>query len=345
MSVSEKIRIFAVNNPPTPNGLIHPLKTASYATQNTLVAMKSPTLFREYIWLVNTIYHAGRISLVDINKRWMRTDMSAGLPLSRTTFNRHKDAIEDIFGIYIECARKDGYRYYIGNEEALREDTVQNWMLSTLTVNNLVSESMSLQHRIVLENIPSDGEHLETVIKAMKDNRNVTIQYRRYQSAEAKTFAVSPYCIKLFRQRWYLLGRFPDRGFAIFSFDRMEDITPTDESFTMDKDFDANDFFSECYGVVIGDGTQPERVVLRAYGRQKYYLRDLPLHHTQKELPIHTASPEEDYADFELTLRPTADFKGQLMSRGAWLKVLHPAWLADEIRQWHEDAIRKYQEK
>lgn len=142
--------------------------------------MKIPTLFKEYIWLVNTIYHAGRSSLADINKRWMRTDMSEGMPLSRTTFNRHKDAIEDIFGIYIDCDRRDGYRYYIGNEEVLREDSVQNWMLSTLTVNNLVSESMSLQHRIVLENIPSDGECLETVIKAMKESKKVTIRYRRY---------------------------------------------------------------------------------------------------------------------------------------------------------------------
>ena len=307
--------------------------------------MNTPTLFKEYIWLVNTIYHAGRISLADINKRWMRTDMSEGAPLSRTTFNRHKDAIEDIFGIYIDCDRMDGYRYHIGNEEVLREDSVQNWMLSTLTVNNLVSESMSLQHRIVLENIPSDGEYLEMVIKAMKESRKVTIRYRRYQSAEAKTFTISPYCIKLFRQRWYLLSRFDNGGFAIFSFDRMEEIAPTDETFKMDKKFDANDFFSECYGVVIGDGTLPERLVLRAYGKEVYYLRDLPLHHTQKELKFHSAASEEDYADFELFMRPTADFKGQLMSRGAWLKVLEPAWLAEEICQWHEDAIKKYEEK
>jgi hypothetical protein len=303
--------------------------------------MKTPTLFKEYIWLVNTIYHAGRISLADINKRWMRTDMSEGMPLSRTTFNRHKDAIEDIFGIYIDCDRRDGYRYYIGNEEVLREDSVQNWMLSTLTVNNLVRESIKLQHRIVLENIPSDGECLETVIKAMRESKKVTIRYHRYQSAEAKTFTISPYCIKLFRQRWYLLGKFHDGGFAIFSFDRMEDITPTDETFKMDKGFNAKEFFSECYGVVIGDGTLPERIVLRAYGSERCYLRDLPLHHTQKELK---QTGETNYADFELFLRPTSDLKGYIMSRGAWMKVLQPAWLADEIRQYHEDAIKKYQE-
>ena len=39
--------------------------------------------------------------------------MSEGVELARATFNRHKDAIEDIFGIYIECDKKNGYKYYI----------------------------------------------------------------------------------------------------------------------------------------------------------------------------------------------------------------------------------------
>ena len=292
--------------------------------------------------MVNTICLAKRISLAEINEKWQRTEMSEGMPLSRTTFNRHKDAIEDIFGIYIDCDRKDGYRYYIGNEEVLRENSVQNWMLSTLTVNNLISESMSIQNRIVLENIPSEGEHLERVILAMKENKRITIRYKRYQSQEARTFMLSPYCIKLFRQRWYLLGQFEDGGFAMFSFDRMEDVAVTEQTFKMDKDFDASEFFGECYGVVIGDGSKPVRVVLRAFGMERFYLRDLPLHHTQKELQC---DEKQDFADFELFLRPTTDFKGQLLSRGAWLKVLEPHWLADEIREWHEEAARNYLEK
>ena len=302
--------------------------------------MKTPALFKEYIWLVTTIYSAKRISFAEINEKWLRTEMSEGIPLSRTTFNRHKDAIEDIFGIYIDCDRRDGYCYYIGNEEVLHEDSVQNWMLSTLTVNNLISESMGLQHRIVLENIPSEGVNLEKVIQAMREERKIVVRYRRYQSPEARTFTLSPYCIKLFRQRWYLLGRFDDGGFAMFSFDRMEDIAMAEETFKMDSDFDAAVFFGECYGVVIGDGSRPVRIVLRAFGMERYYLRDLPLHHTQKE--IQTAE-EQDFADFELNLRPTTDFKGQLMSRGAWLKVLEPQWLAEEMRQWHEASAKMYQ--
>lgn len=88
--------------------------------------MKIPTLFKEYIWLVETIQQAGRITFAEINKRWIKTEMSGGVDFSRTTFNRHRDAILDIFGIIIECDRKDGSKYYIENERILREDSVQN---------------------------------------------------------------------------------------------------------------------------------------------------------------------------------------------------------------------------
>jgi ABC-type phosphate transport system auxiliary subunit len=50
--------------------------------------------FKEYIWLVNTIYEAHAITLAEINQRWQQTDMSQGIPLSRTTFHRHRIAIE-----------------------------------------------------------------------------------------------------------------------------------------------------------------------------------------------------------------------------------------------------------
>ena len=137
--------------------------------------MKKPTLFKEYIWLVNIIYKAKAISLRDINERWVKTDMSRGVEMSRTTFYRHKCAIEDIFGIYIDCDHRNGNKYYIGNKDVLREDSVQNWMLSTLSVSNMVGESSGLYHRILLEHIPSGDEQLHQMIAAMKENRMVNI--------------------------------------------------------------------------------------------------------------------------------------------------------------------------
>ena len=44
--------------------------------------MKNATLFREYVWLVNTIARADRISLVEINEQWVKTEISGGLPFA-----------------------------------------------------------------------------------------------------------------------------------------------------------------------------------------------------------------------------------------------------------------------
>ena len=61
--------------------------------------MTTPILFKEYIWLVNTIYQARNITLEEINRKWVQTDMSGGVEIARNTFIRHRNAIENIFGI------------------------------------------------------------------------------------------------------------------------------------------------------------------------------------------------------------------------------------------------------
>ena len=299
--------------------------------------MTTYTKFKEYIWLVNTIYHAKAITFAEINERWLKTEMSKGVEMARTTFYRHKCAIEDIFGIYIDCDKKNGNKYYIGNEYVLREDSVQNWMLSTLSVGNMVEESQSLHNRILLEHVPSGGEKLQQVIKAMKENRMISLTYRRYGSPENASYTLAPYCVKLFRQRWYLLARFESGMFSTFSFDRIERVELLDGKFKIDEDFDATEFFSDSYGIVVDDKMAPERIVLRAYGYERYYLRDLPLHHSQRVI-----ASTDDYCDFELTLRPTSDFKAQLLSRGQWVEVLEPQSLAEEIVEWHKNAIERY---
>ena len=95
--------------------------------------MKPSHLFNEYIWLVSAIRRAGKITFSELNAQWITTDMSGGLPMARSTFNRHRDAILDMFGIIIDCDKKDGYHYHIGNAEVPTEDILQNWMLSTLS--------------------------------------------------------------------------------------------------------------------------------------------------------------------------------------------------------------------
>lgn len=303
--------------------------------------------FKEYIWLVNTIYQSRRITLSEINEKWVQTDMSEGVPFSRTTFFRHKCAIEDIFGIIIECDKNNGYLYYIENREVLQEDSIQNWMLSTLSVGSIVSESLALKDRILVEPISSCDDYLLLVIEAMKRSVRISVQYQRYGSDIPKRLNFEPYCIKLFSKRWYILGHWKmkdpeeqteDDCFGVFAFDRIKSIALTDVKFVMDKDFNAASYFEECFGVLVHDGTEAERVVIRAYEQERFYLKDLPLHHSQKEI-----RKGEYYSDFELYIRPTIDFCDTLLSYGNRLKVLSPKRLADEIYEMHAEAAQMYE--
>lgn len=294
--------------------------------------MKSASIFKQYVWLVDTIRRARRITLADIGERWQRTDLSEGRPLSRTTFNRHREAVEEIFGITIACDADN--RYYIVDNNLLTANTVQQWMLSTVTVSNIVGEARGLHDRILLESIPTEGETLRLVVEAMQHNVKVHLTYRTYRSNNLSDWTVEPYCIKLFRRRWYLLCRLHDRGFLVLSFDRINSLELTGDTFAIDPTFDANTFFAEYFGVMTDDRVPLQRIVLRAFGNERFALRDLPLHPSQK-----TLAQADDHVDFELYLRPTSDFLAHILSRGRWVKVISPDDIAQKINDLHKEAL------
>ena len=68
-------------------------------------------LLQKYIWLVQTFIRAGErgLSLNEIIDKWeMRFDSG----YSRRTFNNHRAAVEEVFGIVIGCNRSTN-RYFI----------------------------------------------------------------------------------------------------------------------------------------------------------------------------------------------------------------------------------------
>lgn len=287
--------------------------------------MRSSDIFREYVWLVETIWQAGKITLDELSHRWERSKLNNGSPMPRSTFNRHRSAVQDIFGIDIECDRSNGNVYYIANADSL--SSVMNWMVSSLAVNNMITESRSIQKRILLEPVPFAGETLQTLIEAMKENHRVELTYQGYGKPE-RDYIIEPYCIRLFKQRWYLLGHFDDK-FRLFSFDRIVSVKVSDLQFKMPKDFDCESYFDEYFGMMTDSRVKPERVIIRAHGQERYYLRDLPLHHTQHEI-----GSTKDTVDFELYVRPTTDFLAAIFSRVGMVEIISPKHLKEELLGW-----------
>lgn len=302
--------------------------------------MKIHNLIRQHVWLLDTIFEKGPISLEDINKRWVKTEMSGGVEMSRHTFIRYKTALVDTFGIDIECDRRTN-QYYINNPKILRDNSIQRWMLSALTVSNIVGESISLQDRILLENIPTEEKTLSLFIDAMKQQHQVSFLYKKHKDTEPKERFITPCCIKLFRQRWYVIDYNPqdtEITFKPFAFDRISNPRITDKSFALPADFSADDIFMDSYGIFIDEKEKPQRIVIRAFGDMRKYIRDLPLHHSQE-----IKNEDDDYTDYTYYIRPSVDFIAELLSMGDKIEVLSPDSLRERIRAEHLKAARKYQ--
>ncbi len=300
--------------------------------------MKAYALFNEYIWLVNTIASANGITLEDINDKWRMTNMSGGVSFSRSTFIRHKIAIEEMFGINIECDKRSN-TYYISNKNVLHQNTIQKWMLSTLSTGQIIGDSMSLQDRIVIESVPACNSHLSTIMNAMKSRNRLIITYQKYGDDATKEVLIEPYCLKMFRQRWYIVALVDGKTYKTYSLDRIKEIETDASRFKYDESFNADSFFSDYYGILRMETVQCEKVILRAFGKERYYLRDLPLHHSQREI-----AECKEYADFQYRLRPTSDFTTHLLSRASQIKVIQPQWLADHVRDMALKTAQMYGE-
>ena len=298
------------------------------------------SVFRKHVWMVNTLLRATEgISLKQLDRRWMASEFSDGEHLSRTSFNRYREDIQEMFGVNIQCRRKaKDYYYFIDDPDALRSNSPQTWMLHSLSVGNALQNSHTLQHRILLEQMPGGQEYLQTVIDAMQHGHTLHMHYHAFGKDET-TLTLAPYCLKVFHLRWYVAGkssRHHDDTLRVYALDRVTMLTETDTPFTMPVGFDAETYFADEFGVMCGSNKPVETIVIRAYGTLANYLRTLPLHASQREVDT-----QHGWADFQFRLRPTYDFRQELLSQADQIEILSPESFKEEFVKVLRAAARR----
>ena len=295
--------------------------------------MKPARIFKQYVWIVNALSKRKRLTLKELSEKWVEDEIADGNPLPRSSFNKYRDGILDMFGLVIEC--DSTHHYYISNPDEIDGDQTMQWMLSMLTTGLTIRESSAIKDSIILENVPAGYEFLPVLIKAIRQRRTISMGYQKFDS-DPYTKPVDPYAVKLFRQRWYLLADNYER-MAIYSLDRMLSATLTKQHFERPADFSPETHFAEYFGVMT-DGTPMEHVVVRAYGKMANFLRTLPLHSTQREL-----ESGDGYTDFSLDIRPSVDFVSELQSKIDHLDILEPQSLKDKMCEIMANALRRHQ--
>ncbi len=301
--------------------------------------LKSSTayLFNCYIWLLNTIVR-GPISRAAIDEKWAHANANEYKQdyLPESNFHRWKDTIELLFDVKIKCNGNN--EYYIEEATDLRNADLRLRLLNLMSMDSLLKDSKELSDQILFESVPSGEKFLAPIIEAMRDKCVLQMTYQGFSKPRPHTFPIEPYCLKMFKQRWYVLAYSPGIDkMRVYGLDRIHAIEPTTEKYQLPDDFDAEAYFKDTYGVS-GMEDQPETVEIKIDAYQANYLRTLPLHSSQEEI-----ERQEQYSIFRYNIVPTFEFMQELRKHGSVLEVLKPQWLCEQFREDLEYQLSKYQ--
>ena len=290
-----------------------------------------------YFWLMDTIA-SGRLTREDINRRWAhcRYNDNGESEFPERKFHRYKEDIQEIFDIDIRCNRAYNY-YYIDNKDDISGGFTRKWLLNAMAVHSMMDQAQDMNECILYEDIPEGTQHLSLIVDAIKQRHQLSFTYHSFNRQEQYELTLAPYCLKVFKQRWYVAGcpsTHPNE-IRIYALDRVKDMRPTDLAYTYPKTFNAKEFFAPYYGVF--RNAEPVKVIIEANPTSTQFLRLLPIHESQKELRQFHGN-----TFFEYYIAPTLDFIQELRTHGTDIRVREPEELVAIFREEARKAYEMY---
>lgn len=298
--------------------------------------------FKKYLWILDLLYRSGGITFKEMAEKWKYSSLNdRNTLLAKRTFDDYRRAIEETFDVDIICDASRGYQYRIDNARSLSSDRIKQWLLSSFAVNNILQGSRRLSERIIYEDIPSGNDNLLEVVRAMQEDKVIKVEYDNFFEKGVKTILVEPYCVKVFRQRWYVVGKAKgEKNIWRWALDRFLSLQVTDKKFRLPKDFYTETYFQDAFGVIVDPQECPVEIVrFKAYceNHRDDYLRHLPLHSSQREI-----ESCEEYSIFEVRVRPSYDFCQELLSYGEEVEVISPLYVRNYLAERISKAKQRY---
>ena len=318
----------------------HPLKMVS-------------ELIGKYIWLIQTITAAGDrgLTLREISDKYERRYDQA---YSRRTFNNHRLAIQEIFGFDIVCDRGTNAYSIPFSEEVMDNDKSVEWLVNTFTVSSLLTLGKErLSGRVSVEDIPSGQKYLTSIMQAMEDGRELEIEYGKYNSQSSDTLRIQPFAVKEQQRRWYLVAFCHERAFIdgkelsnsdmrawrVYGLDRIVSLKETGNTFKMPKGFDVDELFHDSFGAFFPkEGQKSVTVRFKATDSEARYIRDLPLHPSQKEEGV----AEDGGKLFRIRVIPNENLLMEFCRLSGKVEVLEPETLRESVKEMLKKGLEKY---
>lgn len=302
-----------------------------------------PTIFNRITFITRLVMNDDMLTMEDIARRWQDSLLYDGYTMTRKTFRKDRDMIYRIFGLNIDFKKIESgvYVYRITNKDRIRNDSVLRWTMETLSTAEIFAEYFSLRDRISLENFYPDMYFLPQILDAMQKDRKIIITYKKFNNKIVNVHSVEPYFLKSYQHRLYIVAKIDKKKKPYtFCLDRILDFKVSDQKFKMPEGLTVDEFFFDCYGVYFDEKIKTQRITLRAYDDEMFYLNSRPLHHSQ--MAVSFLAKDMGHCDFQVFLKPTKDFIGYIISRAGRIEVLEPKRLRKDVGSALKQAMKLY---
>ena len=183
----------------------------------------------------------------------------------------------------------------------------------------------------------SGGQWIEMIYQAIINKEVLQVHYHPY-NREAKEHQLSPYLLKEYRNRWYVIG-YSNRAESVlvFAVDRIQEIIPAKTAWVQAENFSPKEYFQFSFGITQINAAKPHKVVLSFTPKQAQYILSQPLHHSQKLI-----RQNEKEVRIELLVYLTQELQMMILGYGNGVKVIAPKKLVDDVKVIIKAMIRQY---
>ncbi len=185
---------------------------------------------------------------------------------------------------------------------------------------------------------PVREETWQAVAESFQKGVALSVRYRHPGEEPGEPRILKPYALVLAGRDWMVLA--DDQGkIKNFYLARIESAQTTSERYAIPRDFDADGFFRNTFGIFVGGKGAPFRLRVRFSPEASGEVREMVWHPKQK---IETGANGE--AILELPAESLREARRFILAYGREAEALSPAELVEDLRAEVEAMARFYEE-
>ena len=191
------------------------------------------------------------------------------------------------------------------------------------------------------KNLLENKTLMAEAFSAIRACTTVRLHYRRFNNSDERNTVISPYLLKEYNRRWYLIGSADDTGKLLtFALDRIKSIEILPGYEYREVPDDLLERYEDIIGVSYYEDSEIHKIIFWVSGKSAPYIDTKPLHGSQ----INIKGENEQYIRnrfivppggslFSIECKENYELIRELCSFGSELKVLSPPAVVDSIKQ------------